>query len=452
MRMPVGAYQLFQERLEDMAFDASNRDDETYEPIETFDLVLLGDIFDPLRSTQWTAEGKGDPGYARPWSDPGSPAFVSKIGQITDKILQENAKSLEILHSIAIGEGISLPPATKDHKVDRRISRDHRSKNRLPVKVNIHYMVGNHDWYYHLPGQGFNQIRQKIVDAMHLANVATAFPYEPSESRLVEQVFSEHGVFGRHGDFYDPSNYFKEYGRNHASLGDVLCVELFNPISVLVKSALKDELPDKFFDDLDEMGSIRPDVMTPVWIASLLERYQAATAHWKKVNEIWHDLVDQFLKLDYLDELNKPFEFDLIDKIRIALKLSNLISIETLTDWALAVEKLDDLIRLVKKGSGSYESWATKEKAYQSQEARFIVYGHTHNFTVYPLRSVHVKGRAFDQFYMNSGTWHPVHEICHSNPEKRGFIFHKTMSYLSFYKGDERKCRAYETWSGTLDI
>ena len=453
MRMPVGAYQLFRERLVDMAIDASKRnEDETYIPIESFDLVLLGDIFDLLRSTQWTIEAKGEPGYARPWSNPNIPEFVNKINQITDKIIQENARSLEILRMIANGEGITIPPPTKDHKIDLRVSQDLESNKRLPVKVNIHYMIGNHDWYYNLPGQEFDQVRKKVVDAMRLCNPITAFPYEPSESALIEQALSQHSVFARHGDFYDPSNFFKEYGRNHASLGDALCVELFNRIGVQIKSDLMGKLPDKFFDDLDEMGSIRPEIMTPVWIASLLERYQASTAQRNKINGIWHDLVDQFLKLDFLDEVNKPLKFDLIDQIKIALRFSHLCSLETLTDWALAVGKLNDLYQLIIKGSGSPENWATKEKAYRQQEARFIVYGHTHKFTVYPLRSVQMAAACFDQIYLNSGTWHPVHEFCHAFTKNKGFIFHKTMSYLGFYKGDERKSRAYETWSGTLDI
>ena len=455
MRMPVGAYQLFQKRLEDMAQDASQRDDGMYKPIESFDLVLLGDIFDLLRSTKWTIEEKGDPEYARPWSNPSSPAFVNKINLITNDIINKNAESLEILKMIADGHGISLPPATKDHKVDLRVSRDRRSKNRLPVIAKIHYMIGNHDWYYHLPGQDFDQIRKRIVDAMHLSNQITAFPYELSESRIIEQVFSEHSVFGRHGDLYDSSNFFMDNNhmdRNHASLGDALCVELFNRIGIQIKSALEGTLHEEFFQDLNEMGSIRPEIMTPVWIASLLERYQASDKLWSIVNEIWHELVDQFLELDFLKDLNIPFEFDLIDILKPALMFSKLISIETLNNWALAAEKLEDLFRLISKGSDSYKNYAAKEEAYQSQSARFIVYGHTHNFTVYPLRSVQKGGGPFDQIYLNSGTWHPVHEICHANSQKKGFVFHKTMSYLGFYKGDERKCRSYETWSGTLDI
>src|SRR5512139_3324695 len=114
MRTPAGAFELFRARLEDMAYDASQRADGTYRPVESFDLLLLGDILDPLSSTQWTEEQKGEPGYARPWSRQDDPAFVNKVGRITDKVLQKNAEALEIFCGLTRGQEISLPPATKD--------------------------------------------------------------------------------------------------------------------------------------------------------------------------------------------------------------------------------------------------------------------------------------------------------------------------------------------------
>jgi UDP-2,3-diacylglucosamine pyrophosphatase LpxH len=454
MRMPAGAFRLFQERLEDMAYDASKRVDSTYKPLEAFDLVMLGDIFDLIRSTQWTNEGKGDPGYARPWSDPNSPELIAKVGAITDGIIQQNAEALELLRKIADGGAITLPPATKGGRVDRRTSRDQRSTSRLPVKVNIYYVLGNHDWLYHLSGQGMGQVRQKIAKAMHLANPEAFFPHDPGESQMVVETFRQHSLFGRHGDIYDPFNYVKEDGRDHASLGDAMVVELFNRIPVRIRAELGNQLPPAFFSDLDEMGSVRPGVMTPVWIASLLDRHQVSPANRRKIDEIWQELVGGFLKLDFLDELDKPFQVDLVDAVKTFLRLLKSVSIEKLNDWAPAVEKGLQLVDFISGGSEfNYDKWAIQEKAYQAKTARFIVYGHTHGYTVYPLRSVQVEDQPFDQMYINSGTWSPTHDMCHDQRGGgKGFISYKTMTYLGFYKGDERQGRAYETWSGTLEV
>ena len=41
MRIPPGAFRVFRERLEGMAYDASKREGDVYKPIREFDLVLF---------------------------------------------------------------------------------------------------------------------------------------------------------------------------------------------------------------------------------------------------------------------------------------------------------------------------------------------------------------------------------------------------------------------------
>jgi UDP-2,3-diacylglucosamine pyrophosphatase LpxH len=296
-----------------------------------------------------------------------------------------------------------------------------------------------------------DRVRTKIVDAMGLANTSSPFPYVIDESDVLSDVLSQHSVFARHGDYYDPYNLYKQ-NRDHASLSDAVCVEIFNRVGVQIRSELQGELPDGFYRDLDQMGSVRPPLMTPVWIANLLERYKVSTAQRKKINDIWHDLVEQFSKLDFLQELNQPFAFDLVDAVQVALRFARLTSIDNLSDWALAIEKLLESLGWGSKSNSSYEKHAVEEDSYKSREARFIVYGHTHQFAVTPLRSMIQNGTPFDQMYLNAGTWLPVNKTCDADSNKKGFILYKTMGYLGIFKGDERKYKAYETWNGTLDI
>ena len=67
------AFYLFAEQLRELAYQASWRKDSTYRPVEAIDLVLLGDVFDPLHSTHWLADGPA--GAVRPWTDPRQPQF-----------------------------------------------------------------------------------------------------------------------------------------------------------------------------------------------------------------------------------------------------------------------------------------------------------------------------------------------------------------------------------------
>lgn len=453
MRMPASAFRVFRERLEAMAYEASFRTGGVYKPIESIDLLLLGDIFDLIRTTRWSDEAKGQPGYTRPWEDPDDPAFVAKVEQITDGILQQNAETAEVFRSLADASGISLPPATSAGEVDRRVSRDHRSSSRLPVSVNTYYLLGNHDWIYHLGGDGFDRVRRRLKEAFSLANPAALFSHDPSESAAVMRTLERHRVFGRHGDIYDPFNYIEEKGRDYASLGDALVVDLFNLFPPQVRQEFQGVLPEAFFADLNEMGSVRPSAMTPVWIAGLLERHAVSPAHRQRIEEIWDGLVDHFLDLDFLKELDRPFSFDLVDKVQIVLRVLKGLSFESLERWSHTIDKVMDFVKSISGGSElGHERRAAEEQPYLDREARFIVYGHTHGYKVYPLRSTIKGGKHFDQMYINSGTWHPLHELGQADRHSKGFIFYKTMTYLGFYAGDERKGRAFETWSGTLDI
>jgi hypothetical protein len=54
--------------------------------------------------------------------------------------------------------------------------------------------------------------------------------------------------------------------------------------------------------------------------------------------------------------------------------------------------------------------------------------------------------------YFNAGTWRRVHHPTRFDPREREFIAEETLTFLAFYRDDEREGRPYETWSGTLGI
>ena len=56
-----------------------------------------------------------------------------------------------------------------------------------------------------------------------------------------------------------------------------------------------------------------------------------------------------------------------------------------------------------------------------------------------------------NQIYLNSGTWRPVHELARFHPGQKHFVGYHVMTYLNFFKGDERKGKAFEGWTGALE-
>ena len=448
-----GAFKIFRQRLRDMAYDASWRATggnhaPRYKPIKEMDLILLGDILDVIRSNQWFTN------TVRPWdvSDPAKRGeLATKVAQINERILRQNKASLDILKNLVKGgdraDRITLPPATEDGDVDRSIDWRPGAEGRDPVKVNIHYMVGNHDWLYHLPGEEFAGIRKTVRRALGLANTAALpFPHDPEESRDIKDALDEHRVFARHGDIFDPFNYVDHEGRDASSLGDAIVIELLNRFPQEVEK--ERSIPKDVKEGIRELDNVRPLTLIPVWIDGLLRRSSANKQQQKLIKKIWDELVDAFLEVPFVREKDSPWHWwDSVDKLETALKFSKGISLSTASS----------AIRLFGGGVGSsgdsYCENAMTEVDFKNQSAHYIVYGHTHHHEVMPLDVVQPRGkREISQIYINTGTWRRVHRLALRSSKDEEFIDWNVMTYVAFFKDDERVGRPFEVWSGALGV
>ena len=434
--IPSSAFRLFAERLRETAYFASWRADGSYRPIEDIDLVLMGDILDPLHSTRWLDTSPGDPDYLRPWSDPHQPRYAAKLSEVTDAIIAENREALDILRRCAGGELAIVPPATRDGKPDRA------SKERIPVKIRAHYTIGNHDWYYHLPGAAFDDIRQGIIETLGLSNPKSHFPYEMEELPLLKDIFERYKVYGRHGDCFDTFNFDREKGRDHGTLGDVFTMEVLNRFPVEVQKRFGDDLPEGIVDSLRRLTNIRPVLATPLWISGQIKNYAGSDALEDDLKKVWDDICEEFLQTDFVREADKAFRLDIVDVMEVVVKISKQASFNTINELvAWVYDKLGG-------GEQSFAKHALAEPAFKNDSARYIVYGHTHHHEIVPLDEDMKPPHSDSQVYFNSGTWHSYYALAIKNPMEQKFVPYKAMTYLMFYKEGERDGRHYETWSG----
>lgn len=435
--IPASAFQLFESRLREMAYFASFHKDGTYHPLQTIDVLLLGDVLDPLHSTLWLDTQPSAANFVRPWTDPTSAVFASKLSQTTQAILDTNQESLEVLRRCANGESIQLPPVTQHGKPDST------SREVIRPKINFHYTVGNHDWYYHLKGQPFDGIRQNMINTLGLSNSSNLFPFDIEEDPALCETLKSYKVFARHGDCYDKFNFNREQGRDHSTLGDVFSMEVLNRFPIEVQKRFGTELPEPVINSLRRITNVRPALATPLWISGQLRRHAGSEALENELKKVWDDVCDQFLQLPFVREQDKAFQFDAVDALELVIKISKRTSFQTLNDVVVWVRDKMSEKEL------SFAEHALQEPAFLNDSASFIIYGHTHHHEIISLDTNGRPPYEQSQLYINSGTWHSYFDLAIKNPQEQKFVPYRTMTYLAFYKDGEREGRQFEAWSGT---
>lgn len=452
-----GAFRVFRQRLRDLAYDASwraqpnNNKVPRYKPIETLDIILLGDILDVIRSDKWLMNGQRG---VRPWHFDQSAGIdgrlAKKVDQITSDIVRNNKNSLDVLKGLSSGRKashwVTLAPATRDGKPDDTVGWEPEDPRRLRVEVRIHYITGNHEWFFSLPGQPYDKIRSKIKAAMGLANdPKVPFPHDPEESADIRKILNEHHVWARHGDIYDSFNYQDNQGRLASSLGDVIVIELLNRFPHEID---KLDVPKSLKENLKEIDNVRPLFFIPLWIDGSLRRSGANRKQIKEVKSVWDNLVDKFLRIDFVKNQDSFWNpLDDVDKLEVLLKFSKGISLSTLSKIVNWYGKN------VTTKVESYYKKALTESAFKNRTAQFVVYGHTHRNEIIPLDITKLtEEKELKQIYLNAGTWRRVHTLAQSNTKDAEFVDYNIMTYLAFFKGDERLGRAFEAWSGALGV
>ncbi len=377
-------------------------------PPEEIRLVLLGDVFDIIRSGKWLNVAD------RPWDPPG-PSQERIVTEILDGILANNRASLAEIERL------------------RQWSEDKK------IPFHITYVMGNHDWLINR----YPSCRKKVAAALGETGDAP-FPTEFFDK--------DYKVFARHGDIYDPFNYMGN--RDASSLGDAIVIELLNRFPEQVKKNLKKLVSqgavtsaeaNRLTALLKEIDNIRPLMSAACWVLMVMGKTSNESAR-KTIEKTWTDCVNAFFKVPFVKKQDKFLWPDMVDLLQVALQLSSHMSKKTLEKLMELKEKL-----LPEDPAAGYDKHAVAETRVRSGEACFVFYGHTHDHLMVPMDQIPKPGGATqDKIYFNTGTWRKTWNRVKFDPSNREFIGWYVLTYVALFKSSENGDYNFEVWNGAL--
>jgi UDP-2,3-diacylglucosamine pyrophosphatase LpxH len=396
------AFKIFAENVQKLS------DSLKFRPPEEIRLVLLGDIFDIIRSTKWLSAN------VRPWDNAGSEQEAI-VQQILNNILSSNKNSLAELSGL----------------------REWAEKKNIPFDIT--YIIGNHDWLINR----YPACRKAAAEALGIAGS------DPFPSRLFEPGYK---VFALHGDIYDDFNYMGN--RDDSSIGDAIVIELLNKYPEQVMESLEKLVgagsvtqteADRVASQLKELDNIRPLLDAPSWVLMVANKTENEAVR-RVIEEVWENCVDAFFEVPFIKKQDKFLWPDIVDFLQIALKLSSHTSKKTLEKIAGLKEKW-----FPGDAAGGYDKYAFAEPRVRSGEANFVLYGHTHDYLMVPMDQTPLPdGLNQDKIYFNTGTWRKTWNKVRFDSANREFIGWHVLAYVTIFKPSENGPYNFEVWNAAL--
>lgn len=379
-------------------------------------VVLLGDIFDLVRTDYWSATVPYD---RRPWNGTIDPA-TGMNSDSADVERQYNAVLSRIL-DVQDGSASALIEMLDSLALDAETSG-------LPLKLT--YVVGNHD----KPLNNFLSLQDALRDRFtHL---------KPDFALSV--VTPDYGLLARHGHEWDGECHAKEFWEKvlHGgetierfdprlsrvmALGEVITAELmsgflYNCRIQFRNAGLTSDQDRALLGGLMEVNNLRPMTDIFLWLRWFTRANEERYA--RPIVRALVDALDALLDSSFARTWDRISGFDLTDKLslaRLGLKLSGLDLAEKAMEFAALFGSHTDELK-----EGAREEFF---HPHRDRRIRYIVYGHTHE-----ARQDFFSGDRDPLMYVNTGTYLPFIQLAE---EQRGFATAYRMTMAFFYNVNE---------------
>jgi UDP-2,3-diacylglucosamine pyrophosphatase LpxH len=315
-------------------------------------LILLGDIFELLKSKIWIDR------RLRPW-ETCTAAHVAAVSDIMASIIAANGTFFDGL-------------------------------NRLQTTfsfLEIEYVAGNHDRPLGTDmGAGARELLARKLPRLR-------FRTEISEAR--------YGLYARHGHEFDPHNRYTDSG---PALGDAVVIDI---LVAFAEEARKAALDDRVVTIINEVDNVRPNVTAAVaaWMRHGLESCPIGT---NKPLSALHDAASETLKGFRKSLKAGGFAGTATARWWIQL-LSEMVKLRVgrfqALDAVLAGNR--PAAALADHSPARYVQILGKPPVRSKRGHSYYVSGHTHLPEMKPVNL----GKAGGLLYLNTGTWRSVHHF-----------------------------------------
>ena len=426
-------------------------------------ILLLGDIVDVLRSSQWFDIDPAD----RPWGANGlSDIPIPKPKSRTEK------KALDILGQVKNGDLDSdnqpkgLPTNTILHKNWRtfrlfRTVRDHLAgRHGVDVPVEIIFIPGNHDRMCNLYPSLKTEIRKFLGVTLKSAGSPAIEGNADGEWRYRNDFTDEaYGVYARHGHQYDRWNYggnrqFDRVGHLKVPIGDIATTEFVVKIPWKLESlrAKHPAVTPELIESVKGIDNVRPINRVMEWLYYRIKDDSGEIR--KALEETFDEVVKELLDIELVQQWRSPETH--VDE---ALRALSSRWLKWIPKGLVDLLDAEDILPMFIGGSrhsldldrDPYTIGAYNERIWRANpKIRFILYGHTHTPLQRPLDVLEDR----EILYLNSGTWRPRMVKTVGLDEAPDFVGMKQMTYSIFYREDEdvRDKKpgtvSFEVWTG----
>jgi UDP-2,3-diacylglucosamine pyrophosphatase LpxH len=402
-------------------------------------IVLLGDIFDVIRTEKWFISSSKDKSANidlenRPWG-----GTNKKTEMIADDILMNIIK--------------------ENHDIISILSGKEWKKLGFPKRPEIIYIPGNHDRLCNV----YPSMRKQVIDALELHVI--------SETDTFPNVYKneKHGVFARHGHELDPFNFEGDFDNPlaywHIPIGDVIAAEIASKLPIVVGEKLKETTLPK--DDIVQICNnfrnlfdVRPVSSIIPWLSFQVKRYEKyGSTVQNAINSAFRQIGEEFMDIPFVKEWIKKHDhfwhpLDNGDKVQLLGSILKTFDI-TNSEWKL---KLFDKWETIKElwGEDKYLKGAINDLAVLSETFQYVLYGHTHDpfKQTIDIFNENEKTKQIERVYINTGTWRPCY---HQSLNENGFSKWNNLTFTIIYKpgeifaGKKVVSPVVEIWTGAMN-